>query len=74
MIRVIPIHWRSITRPLSLQGRLSILPPENVMEKWKADYKTMQENMIVGESLKWDELLNRIKQIEERFNGRRGKL
>lgn len=52
-----------------VKGKLSIIPPDSIMEKWQADYRTMQENMIVGESLKWDELLGSIKEIEERFNG-----
>jgi len=50
------------------KGKISIIPPEAIMQKWEADYKTMQENMIVGESLMWDDLLNRVKEIEERFN------
>jgi len=28
----------------------------------------MQENMIVGKSLLWDELLKRIKEVENGFN------
>lgn len=52
-----------------VKGKLSILPPDSILEKWEADYRTMQENMIIGESLKWTELLYRIKKIEERFNG-----
>lgn len=51
-----------------VKGKLTILPPDEIMEKWEADYKTMQENMIIGESLKWDELLDRIWEIEGRFN------
>ncbi len=51
-----------------VKGKLDIIPPEYIMDKWEADYKTMQENMIMGKSLKWDELLDRIKEIERRFN------
>lgn len=51
-----------------VKGKLSIIPPKDVMEKWEADYKTMQENMIIGESLKWDELLGWIREIEGKFN------
>lgn len=50
------------------KGKLSILPPIEIMDKWEADYKTMQENMIVGESLTWEELLQRIKHIENLLN------
>lgn len=50
------------------KGKLSILPPKDVMEKWEIDYKIMQENMIVGDSLKWDILLDRVQKIEDLFN------
>ena len=50
------------------KGKLKIIPPEEVLQEWKDDYKTMQENMIAGESLGWDKLLSRIKEIETRFN------
>lgn len=50
------------------KGKLSILPPTEIVDKWEADYKTMQENMIVGESLSWEKLLARIKDIETLLN------
>lgn len=50
------------------KGKLSIIPPPEVIKNWEQDYKTMQENMIVGHSLNWDDLLERIKNIEDRFN------
>lgn len=50
------------------KGRLSIMPPEEMEKSWEQDYKTMQENMIVGESLSWNKLLERIKDIENGFN------
>lgn len=52
-----------------VKGKLTIIPPDAIIEKWEADYKTMQEYMIIGESLKWEELLDRIREIEGRFNG-----
>ncbi|MGG5505861.1 MULTISPECIES: nucleotidyl transferase AbiEii/AbiGii toxin family protein [unclassified Myroides] len=50
------------------KGKLSILPPEEVFERWAEDYKTMQEHMIIGNSLSWSDLLNRLKEIENKFN------
>jgi len=74
LFNIIVQHRRTIT-PLRgmnysnhVKGKLSILPPDSIMEKWDADYKTMQENMIIGESLKWEELLGRIREIEDKFN------
>lgn len=51
-----------------VKGKLRIIPPDAIMEKWETDYETMQENMILGDSLDWEELLGRIREIEERFN------
>ncbi|RKF33304.1 hypothetical protein BCY89_13575 [Sphingobacterium siyangense] len=50
------------------KGSLSILPPEEIIKEWEADYKTMRENMIVGESLTWADLLKSIKGIEDSMN------
>lgn len=69
------IHHRKTITPLRgidytnhEKGKLSILPPAEILKNWEADYKTMQENMIVGESLPWKKLLERIKTIQDRFN------
>lgn len=74
MLKTIVEHRKTVT-PLRgmdysnhVKGKLSITPPDSIMEKWEIDYKTMQENMIMGESLKWEELLDRIREIEGRFN------
>lgn len=50
------------------KGKLSILPPQEIMYKWEADYKVMQENMIVGASLSWEKLLASIQTIQNEFN------
>ena len=50
------------------KGKLSILPPNEIIAQWEDDYKIMQQNMIVGDSLSWDELLQRLKNIENAFN------
>ncbi len=51
-----------------VKGNLSIIPPDEVLDRWKDDYKTMQENMIVGEYLSWDDLMQQIKRIENLVN------
>ncbi|RAV28909.1 nucleotidyl transferase AbiEii/AbiGii toxin family protein [Sinomicrobium soli] len=50
------------------KGKLSIIPPDTVIKDWEQDYKTMQENMIVGESLPWRKLMERMKEIENKLN------
>lgn len=50
------------------KGSLLILPPKEIMKQWEADYKVMQENMIVGASLSWEELLASVQTIQNEFN------
>jgi predicted nucleotidyltransferase component of viral defense system len=47
---------------------IKIIPPDNVIALWKTDYETMQETMIYGESLSFNKLIDRIKQLNERIN------
>lgn len=44
---------------LTLQS-LNIVPPEEILENYKSDYKEMQSSMIHGESLDFDTLLETI--------------
>ena len=46
-------------KTLTLQN-LNIIPPDEVFESYKSDYKEMQSNMIHGESLDFDTLLEKI--------------
>ncbi len=50
------------------KGKLSIIPPDEILSKWEQDYKTMQDHMIIGESLSWSNLLNQMKKIQDLFN------
>lgn len=52
------------------KGKLRILPPQEVVSSWKSDYKAMQENMIIGRSLDWEELIQKIKEMENQLNKR----
>lgn len=67
-------HRKSVTPIRGLdysnhqKGKLSILPPDTVIKKWEDDYKTMQENMLVGNHLNWEDLLKEIKNIENKLN------
>lgn len=42
--------------------------PGDSYEAWKADYMTMQESMIYGESLPFDKLLEKIYSLNDRIN------
>ena len=47
---------------------ICIIPPENVIAQWKKDYETMRETMIYGESLPFDKLINKIRELNEKIN------
>ncbi|MCT4643633.1 MAG: nucleotidyl transferase AbiEii/AbiGii toxin family protein [Carboxylicivirga sp.] len=47
---------------------LNPLPPDAVIDNWRKDYQQMQEEMIYGDSLSFDKLLEQIKELKERIN------
>jgi len=47
---------------------INIIPPENVIAQWQKDYETMRETMIYGESLAFDKLIDKIKELNEKIN------
>ncbi|MGB3342693.1 MAG: nucleotidyl transferase AbiEii/AbiGii toxin family protein [Aequorivita sp.] len=47
---------------------IQIVPPDKVIENYKTDYNEMQENMFAGESLSWDDILERLHQLQERIH------
>ena len=51
------------------KGKINIIPPDEVLYKWENDYKLMQQNMIVGDSLSFSELIEKIKALQNRING-----
>jgi len=46
--------------------RINFIPPAFIMDSWRKDYEKMQ-NMIYGKSLLFDELIDRIRELNERF-------
>jgi predicted nucleotidyltransferase component of viral defense system len=47
---------------------IKIIPPESVIDLWKADYEIMQGTMIYGKSLPFNELIDKIKLLNEKIN------
>ncbi|MDR1584595.1 MAG: nucleotidyl transferase AbiEii/AbiGii toxin family protein, partial [Prevotellaceae bacterium] len=47
---------------------INFLPPDFIILQWQQDYKTMRETMIYGESLPFDKLIDKIKQLNEKIN------
>jgi hypothetical protein len=47
---------------------IEIVPPDHIIALWKADYETMRETMIYGESLPFNKLIDKIKLLNEKIN------
>lgn len=47
---------------------LRILPPSPILKAWGEDYKIMQEQMIYGESLPFQDLIEQLTQLQSRIN------
>jgi hypothetical protein len=47
---------------------VNIIPPESVLSLWEKDYTEMSESMIYGEKLNFNELIDKIKQINNKIN------
>ena len=46
---------------------INFMIPENMMEAWKNDYVDMRRFFIYGQSLEFDELMQRMKELKERI-------
>ncbi len=49
-------------------NKISIVPPVSIIEQWREDYQAMTRNMIYGNFLTFDELINRITELQKRIN------
>jgi hypothetical protein len=49
-------------------GKMHIVPPQSIISEWEKDYKSMQKEMIYGESLNFETLVGRIKVLNARIN------
>ncbi|PLX00904.1 MAG: nucleotidyl transferase AbiEii/AbiGii toxin family protein, partial [Marinilabiliales bacterium] len=49
--------------------RVNFIPPGEVLSKWESDYKTMQEQMIHGDSPSIEELIGILKEMNNKING-----
>ena len=47
---------------------IRIIPPDTAIKEWRRDYETMRETMIYDDSLPFDKLISKLKQLNERIN------
>lgn len=48
--------------------KINIIPPDTIIKEWEDDYQAMTQNMIYGEPLGFDKLINRIVELQKRIN------
>jgi hypothetical protein len=46
---------------------LSFIPPEDILDIYRKDYERMQEEMIYGDALPFDELIDQLKVLQREF-------
>jgi len=51
-----------------LPGSINLVPPEDSIKQWQDDYRAMQESMIHGDSVSFDKLIDRMKELMDRIN------
>ncbi len=47
---------------------LRFVPPDSLLGEWKSDYNKMIENMIYGDSLEFDDLIQQLTNLQTQFN------
>ena len=52
-----------------VRERLVLVPREDIIDAWKTDYEQMMGSMIYGEKPSWDELMQAMKELQERVRG-----
>ena len=51
-----------------IRKRIRLLPPEDVINDWRKDYKDMQSSMIYGEKPTFEELMRKMETLENMFH------
>lgn len=51
-----------------IRKRIVLLPPNDVIDDWRNDYKDMQSSMIYGEKPTFEALIAKMKELEEIFH------
>ena len=51
-----------------IRKRIRLLPPDDVIDDWRKDYKDMQSSMIYGEKSTFTELMEKMRELENLFH------
>ncbi|GAA4770312.1 MULTISPECIES: nucleotidyl transferase AbiEii/AbiGii toxin family protein [Flavobacterium] len=61
---------RGISYDLHTPQTINFIPPAEVTELWKKDYQAMQEFMIYGDTMEFEELIDKLKNLNEIFRAK----
>lgn len=50
-----------------IRKRLVLVPRKNIITAWESDYKSMCTSMIYGEKPSFNQLIERMRELESRF-------
>lgn len=51
-----------------IRKRIRLLPPDDVIDNWRKDYKDMQSSMIYGGKTTFEELMRKVEELENMFH------
>ena len=68
--RVVFTHMRDVDYTPDIRDRIVLTPPAELYQTWADDYADMQSSMIYGDSVSFDTLIERMKELERRFRDR----
>lgn len=60
------VSW--VDYSLHTYKHLNFIPPDTVIDEWKKDYNSMRETMIYGDSVVFEELIKKMKDLKIRIN------
>lgn len=63
-------HMHDVDYSPDIRDRIVLVPPTEHFQTWAADYADMQSSMIYGDSLFFSELIERMRELETRFQNR----
>ena len=63
-------HMRDVDYTPDIRNRIVLTPPVEHYQIWADDYSDMQSSMIYGDSVPFDKLIERMKELERRFKKR----
>jgi len=49
-------------------ANIKFIPPDSIIKMWEADYEEMRGSMIYGNPLDFDQLINRLTELQKRIN------